>query len=161
VDFPRPKTAIMRRCPLWPETALSVQAAIAARPTPNDVADAGLCFITKYGKRWVRAHVHPIKGATAVDSINLEFNKLLVALELKRPGVAFYALRHVHRTITDAARDPVAANHVMGHVDASMGAQYRERLDDSRLQAVADFVRAWLWPEAVAPTVLPLAGAAG
>jgi hypothetical protein len=35
----------------------------------------------------------------------------------------------------------------MGHVDASIDAAYRERIEDSRLRAVADHVRAWLWPK--------------
>ena len=28
VNFPRPKTGIMRRCPLWPETLQAVQEAV-------------------------------------------------------------------------------------------------------------------------------------
>jgi hypothetical protein len=34
----------------------------------------------------------------------------------------------------------------MGHSDSSMGAAYRERIDDARLKAVADHVRQWLFP---------------
>jgi hypothetical protein len=36
----------------------------------------------------------------------------------------------------------------MGHTDGSMASHYRERIDDSRLRAVADHVRAWLFGEA-------------
>ena len=32
VDFPRPKTGIERRCPLWPETMSAIHDALAARP---------------------------------------------------------------------------------------------------------------------------------
>lgn len=35
VDFPRQKTGIERRCPLWPETVEALRAAIATRPTPT------------------------------------------------------------------------------------------------------------------------------
>ena len=35
----------------------------------------------------------------------------------------------------------------MGHSDPSMAGHYRERIDDSRLRAVADHVRKWLWPD--------------
>ena len=42
VDFPRPKTGVGRRCPLWPETAAAIRAALAERrprrtrrPTPE------------------------------------------------------------------------------------------------------------------------------
>ena len=54
VDYPRPKTAIPRRCPLWPETIKAVREAIATRPAAKDADDAGLVFVTKYGARWVR-----------------------------------------------------------------------------------------------------------
>ena len=61
-----------------------------------------------------------------------------------REGVNFYVLRHTFRTIADAARDPVAIDLIMGHSDPSMGGHYRERIDDSRLRAVAELVRQWL-----------------
>ena len=35
----------------------------------------------------------------------------------------------------------------MGHSDPSMGAHYRERVEDSRLRAVTDHVRAWLFAD--------------
>src|SRR5580700_2118079 len=41
IDFPRPKTGIERRIPLWPETSEALHKAIAARPAPKDPADAG------------------------------------------------------------------------------------------------------------------------
>jgi integrase len=66
-------------------------------------------------------------------------------LGLKREGVGFYTLRHVFRTVADAARDPVAVDLIMGHTDSSMGGRYRERIEDARLRAVADHVRAWLF----------------
>jgi hypothetical protein len=34
VDFPRPKTGIPRRCPLWPETVAAIRAAIKTRTGP-------------------------------------------------------------------------------------------------------------------------------
>ena len=32
LDYPRPKTAVLRRCPLWPETAVAVREALKHRP---------------------------------------------------------------------------------------------------------------------------------
>lgn len=142
--FPRPKTEVPRRCPLWPETVEAVRAALLKRPTPKDPADAGLVFITKYGKRWVRAKEREGKGAVPIDSVQLEFKKLLKALGLEKPGRGFYTLRHCHRTAADAAKDQPAADLIMGHADPSMGAHYRERIDDGRLTAVTDAVRTWL-----------------
>ena len=68
-------------------------------------------------------------------------------LGIHHDGIGFYTLRHVFRTIADAARDPVAIDLIMGHTDPSMGGHYRERIEDSRLQAVADHVRTWLFGE--------------
>ena len=42
----------------------------------------------------------------------------------------------------------MAIDLIMGHSDPSMGGHYRERVEDSRLQAVAEHVRAWLFGEA-------------
>jgi integrase len=68
---------------------------------------------------------------------------------LHRRGFGFYTLRHVFRTIADASRDPAAIDLIMGHADPSMGAHYRERIDDARLTAVADYVRNWLFGDPV------------
>jgi hypothetical protein len=72
---------------------------------------------------------------------------VLKAIGFHRPRIGFYTLRHVFRTIADSARDPVAIGIIMGHSDPSMGGHYRERVDDARLVAVVNVVRAWLWPE--------------
>jgi integrase len=142
VRFPRPKTEIERRCPLWPETTKALRAWLKQRPKPRDEADAGLVFITKYRQRFVKVNE---KGHPA-DALGQEFAKLLDTLKLRRPGLGFYALRHVFQTIADGARDPVATSHIMGHADSTMAGQYRERIDDARLKAVTDHVRRWLFP---------------
>jgi len=150
VDFPRPKTAIPRRIPLWAETEAALREAIAKhRPAPKSEADAGLVFVTHQGNRWVRTRHRENGGCVPVDSVNLEFTKLLEELGLKRHGLGFYALRHVHRTIADTAKDLPAADAIMGHApDAGdMPSVYPERLDDDRLRAVVNVVRAWLWPK--------------
>ena len=50
VDYPRPKTGISRRCPLWPETVAAVRDALACRPTPKKEEHAGLVFVTRCGE---------------------------------------------------------------------------------------------------------------
>jgi integrase len=67
-------------------------------------------------------------------------------LELHRRGLGFYALRHTFETIGGEFRDQVAVNAIMGHVDASMAAVYRERISDGRLKAVVYHVYSWLYP---------------
>jgi integrase len=54
-------------------------------------------------------------------------------------------LRHTFRTVADATRDFPACRAVMGHADNSMDAAYTESIDDSRLVAVVDHVRQWLF----------------
>lgn len=147
INFPRPKTGVMRRCPLWPETIAALKAAIKARPTPGDPADADAVFVTKYGRRWVRYQASTKKPSGIwIDSVNLEFRKLVERLELKRAGVSFYALRHVHRTIADRAGDTRAADIIMGHAkESDMAGRYIEQVSDNRLRKVVDTIHAWLF----------------
>jgi integrase len=166
VTFPRPKTGIERRAFLWPETIEALKDAIAERPTPKDKADADRVFITKYGNAWSDGG---ISGA-----VTLEMGKLLKRPRCPacgkinvadagrcvcgwkptakqpwenscRPGLGFYALRHTFRTVADATRDFPAVRLVMGHADESIDDVYREHIDDARLRAVAEHVRAWLF----------------
>lgn len=145
LDYPRPKTGIPRRVPLWKETLAAIKKAIAVRPEPKDEADAGLAFITKYGHRWVRVRLKESGKVAAVDAVGLEFRKLKAECGING-NRAFYALRHGFETVASGTRDQAAVNAIMGHVDESMSAVYRERIDDARLVAVVDHVHAWLYP---------------
>ena len=147
VEFPRVKTEIHRRIPLWPETVAALQEAISVRPTPATREEAGLCFLTAKGNRWVRVQ-ESAKGGKAfpIDALSQKFSKLLKLLKINgRRGLGFYTLRHVFQTVGGDAKDPDAVAAVMGHVDSSMGAVYRERIADERLRAVTDTVRRWLF----------------
>jgi integrase len=144
VDFPRPKTGIPRRCPLWPETVDAIREALAERPEPRQKGADGLAFLTARGSPWI----HNTANGTRIDNVTIQFTRLLKKLGIHREGIGFYTLRHVFRTVADAARDPVAIDLIMGHTDPSMASHYRERIEDSRLRAVADHVRAWLFGKA-------------
>ncbi len=137
IDYPRPKTAVARRCPLWPETVEALREAIAQRRALKDAAHAGLVFITKYGQPWAKE--------TSDSPVSKEMRKLLGATELHRPGIGFYTLRHVFETIGGESRDQVAVSAIMGHVDNSMAGVYRERISDERLRQVVAVVRRWLF----------------
>ncbi len=142
INFPRPKTGIERRFPLWPETVRALKAAIAARPEPKAPETKGLVFVTKYGRPWAK---------TTPDSpVSKEFRKLLDETKLHRPGIGFYTLRHVFETVAGDTRDQVAVDHIMGHARDDMASVYRERVGDERLGAVVNHVRAWLPPPAEA-----------
>lgn len=142
LDYPRPKTGVPRRCPLWAETVKALKAAIAARPEPTKSAYTDLVFITKYGRPWR-------EDSNRDSPLSHEFSKVLDALGIPRNG-GFYSLRHVLETIGSEARDQPALDRIMGHVAAAsdMGHRYRERLGDDRLNAVSEHVRKWLWPDA-------------
>jgi integrase len=139
LDYPRPKTGVARRCPLWPETVEALRAVIDSRPKPAEYDGCGLVFLNERGTGLIR-----VTDKNHTDLISVRFSALLKRLKLYRRGVGFYVLRHVFRTVADAARDPVAIDLIMGHTDPSMGALHRERMDDARLLTVAKVVRDWL-----------------
>jgi len=66
-----------------------------------------------------------------------------------RPGLGFYALRHTFRTVADATKDFPAIRLIMGHADDSIDDVYREKIDDTRLLAVTEHVRKWLFGDKV------------
>lgn len=152
VDYPRPKTAVARRVPLWPETRESLAVAFDGGREARDPSDDGLAFLTRQGRPWVRMQrVNGVEPGNAewvsVDSVGLMFGRLLTDLGLKRPGLNFYALRHTFETVAGESRDQVAVNAVMGHDPGDMASLYRERISDERLRAVVEHVRRWLFAE--------------
>ena len=107
-------------------------------------------FITKYGQPWVK---YRIKGN--INSVSLEFGKLMNAAKIKRKGVGFYALRHTFETIAGQTGDQAAVDRAMGHERPDMAALYREWVkdaaEDARLKRVADHVHNWLYPSTRKP----------
>jgi integrase len=141
VNYPRPKTGIDRRCPLWPETVQALREVLAKRREPKSDEHAGLVFITKYGLSW---------GKDTTDNpVTKETAKLLRALHISgRKGIGFYTLRHTFRTVADESKDQVAVDFIMGHAREDMASVYRERIADERLRAVTDHVHRWLFAPA-------------
>ena len=129
IDFARPKTGVARRFPLWDETTEALREAIGDR-------GEGHVFSNEHGSPLIR-----VTDKNHTDLVSLRFSALLKRLGMHRKGIGFYVLRHCFRTAADAARDPVAIDLIMGHADPSMGAVYRERVDNDRLKAVTDVVR--------------------
>lgn len=155
LDFPRVKTAIDRRIPMWPETVQALREATAKRPAPANPEDDRLVFLTRFGVPWVRSSFKPVEQAELaklknpirlVDAIAGEFKKLVAELEIEG---SFYNLRHTFATVGADTRDQVAVNALMGHADQSIAANYRERIGDERLKTVTDHVRAWLFSDQV------------
>ena len=160
VAYPRPKTEIQRRCPLWPETSLALREALLRRPQPREPDDDGLVFITRRGRSWstrgkTRALVEKLffsppdrrpKVGTD-DPVCKEFAKLIRKLKLHRPGLGFGALRHSFQTVGEQTLDFPAVDLIMGHAPRSddMSDPYREEIGDDRLKAVTEHVRTWLF----------------
>jgi integrase len=144
IDYPRPKTGIARRCPLWPETVDALDAVGPIRPDPKDPADADCVFLTNRGNRWVRfKDKGDDKRGVMLDAVNLEFRKACRAAGVVVKGGP-YTLRHVFRTVGDEVKDRPAIDLIMGHTDPSVAGFYRELIEDPRLAAITDHVRTWL-----------------
>ncbi len=95
-NHPRPKTGVMRRAHLWPETVEAIASVVGDRTS-------GLVFITKYGNPWATdARCSPISA---------EFRKLARSLSISR---TFYDLRRTFQTVADNSKDPVAVKAIMG-----------------------------------------------
>jgi integrase len=139
IDFPRPKTGLARRCPLWPETVQALREVLARRSPPKHDEDAARFFLTRCGGSWAKDEY--------TSPLVLEMRKLLKALGINgRKRLGFYTLRHVFRTVADEAKDQPAVDFIMGHEVPHMSSVYRETISDERLKAVADHVHAWLFP---------------
>jgi integrase len=138
--FPQPKTGVPRRAALWPESVEAIRNVPASRPAAKKDADAKLVFLTRQGTPWAKED----RSSPAV----LKFRQLRKAagVEVKK-GRGFYGLRKSHRTAAGESLDQAACNYIMGHAPRAndMASVFRERISDSRLRAVADVVRGWLF----------------
>ena len=142
--FPRPKTGIDRRCPLWPETLEALEAVEKVRWVPHDEVDTDAVFLTRQGRRLSRFIDHgQEQRGTRKDSLSPAFNKLLKSTGVSING-GLYVRRHTFRTVADETLDKVAIDHIMGHADWSIAETYREKIADERLERVVNHVRDWL-----------------
>jgi integrase len=133
VEFARGKTGEDRKAKLWPETADALRAVIDRRPVPADKGAARLVFLAPTGKPWQPNHLAKM------------FGRLAERLGING-GRGFYTFRHTFRSVADAVLDTNAIRRVMGHTDGgSIDGNYTHFIADSRLEAVAAFVRGWLF----------------
>jgi integrase len=134
LDFPRPKTGVGRRSSLWPETVQAIRQVVGSR-------DSGLVFWTARGNCCVRD-----RGTSRADAVGPNFAGLLKRCGLYRPGLSFYSLRALFRTVADGSLDTACCRLVMGHASTGMEEHYLRRIDDARLVKVAQHVHDWLYP---------------
>lgn len=130
IDYPRTKTEVDRLVPLWPETVNALRESLRRRYKPSP-ENEGLFFVRPTGAVWQPS-----------DDVSKQFRACRGRAVVRKGG--FYWLRHTFETIGGGAKDQVAVNAIMGHVDGSMAANYRQEIDPSRLESVTAHVRAWL-----------------
>lgn len=145
-DLPRHKTGIPRKFRLWAETTEAIRVAMEERPIAKNDVDNNLCFLTSYGRPVWWESIQANGGSHFRDAITRAFTALCIECGVSRAQRGFYSLRRTFETVSGNSKDQVATDIVMGHADPSMGAVYRQGIDDQRLIDVADYVHAWLFP---------------
>ncbi len=122
--------------------AVEIFGSLRENGTAGDNVD--LVFITKYGAPYVRLN----EKGTNIDSVAGEFAKILKDLKLGGNRRAFYSLRRTFQSIGSETKDETCVSHIMGHgpKEGDMSATYRQHVSRKNLEAVTDYVRAWLWP---------------
>jgi integrase len=157
LDFPRPKTGIERRVPLWSETIEAIRKAILKRKAPAEPEFADRVFLTREGRPLVWDKTIDGDGEVegdgegkkhryyGVNNLSLTFGRLLRKCKLHKAGHNFYSLRRTFETVASGTKDQVAVNLIMGHEDSSMAAVYRQGIDDVRLTEVVQYVHKWLY----------------
>ena len=146
----REKTGKARRIPLWPETIEAVQAAISIRK--SSVGDCPFIFLTKQGNPFVQPpkqrqdEDEKTRWSIGANPISSEFRKLRTSCGIDGANKTFYALRHTFKTVGEnATGNDVAVDYLMGHIDPSVSAIYRQYVLDERLLEVTDSIREWLF----------------
>ena len=136
LDYPRAKTEVARRCPLWPETIEAVAKSMQQRPKSEE----GMVFVS------INGNDYRDKQRTGWR-VTGEFRQVLKKISIE-DGRGFYGLRRTFQTIAEECGDLVAVRAIMGHTDREddMSARYRQRITDERLQKAVGTVRAWLLP---------------
>lgn len=130
LTYPRPKTGVERKAKLWPETV----AALDAWKVQSQAYESEHVCCTEWSD----------KLGISNTPIAHEFEDLAELAKVIRNGRGFYALRHTYRTVADGCKDQPAIMLTMGHADSSISGVYRQHIEDARLKAVSDHVRAWL-----------------
>lgn len=134
VELPRSKTAIERRCPLWPEAMEALKTFKWGKDT---------IFTTQKGNTWEPKATHD-------NPLSKEMVKLMKKADVYQKGRNFYALRHTFNTIGLRMKDTMAVKYIMGHTPDGndMTANYnQEPPPDEDLLAVTEYVRKWLFGE--------------
>jgi integrase len=174
-DYPRPKTGVPRRCPLWPETVKAIRRVLNLRskrkaPLPpavavpadgsqeatpiaavgTDTPAPAVVDVVSVPKKYRKLlFLTTYNGPWEGSVLSMIFGRLVRRLGFHRPGLNFYALRHTFQTVGSQTKDETAVSAIMGHAPqtSDFSSVYREQIDDQRLRDVTDHVHNWLWPK--------------
>ena len=151
LDYPRHKTGVERRAPLWPETVRLFHDYFEVRQRPLEQFD-DFVFITKSRKAWHSHTSLPAESRKLREAVNIDYrdDKLKELDPPPIPHGTFGYFRHTFETVAGGCRDQVAVNAIMGHVDDSVAAEYREGIEEDRLEDVTHQLRMWLFGKRVA-----------
>jgi integrase len=146
IEFDRPKTGVKRVVPLWQETLDALRQFIENRKPIEDEKLSKLVFVTSQGNSIVRQLVSKsdedgMIKVSNVDHFSDKFSHLLKTLNIHRPGLGFYTLRHNFRTWADETHDQHATHRIMGHAIPGMSGVYIEEIELDRLRLVTEHVR--------------------
>ena len=135
LDYPRHKTATLRRIPLWPETVEAIELSISQRPENK----SPLAFLRPDESDYTTPQGR--SGKKVLEAFRV------VADDAGILSKGFYCLRRTFQTQSEECGDLVAVKAIMGHVDSArdMSARYRQRISDARLKAAVEVVRNWLF----------------
>lgn len=141
IDYPREKTGVQRRVPLWPETLAALHDAEKHHPGGSD-----RLFVGDRGRDYTS------EKHTGNNRITGAFKPVLTAAGFPETGRGFYCLRRTFQTQAEECGDLVAVKSIMGHTPSEndMSARYRQRISDERLKRCVDTVRVWLFGDEVA-----------
>lgn len=128
VEFPRVKTEVDRRCPLWTSTEKAIHLAMKRRVD------------TELPNAFLRRNGRPYSGTNG--DIAKRFRAARDHAMIDRGGFSW--MRKTFATAAAGAKDKEARDYIMGHADKSMSALYVQEVWDERLIAVTKSVRSWL-----------------
>jgi integrase len=126
IVYPRPKTGVARRSPLWPETVDALRTSLSRRQGTGKLFFARADG-SEYDQQWISKRWRQVCDSALVKSRG-----------------TFYWLRHTFETVAGETLDQVAVDCIMGHADHTMAGVYRQEIGDDRLAKVVQHVRAWL-----------------
>ncbi|WP_063710235.1 tyrosine-type recombinase/integrase [Rhodopirellula sp. SWK7] len=138
IDYPREKTAVARRVPLWPETVEALRNALNQHP-----GGSKYLFVGDRGRDYTS------EKHTGNNRITGAFKPVLKAAGFPETGRGFYCLRRTFQTQAEECGDLVAVKSIMGHTPSEndMSARYRQRVSDQRLKRCVDTVHDWLFKQ--------------